>query len=246
MTQVTPSDSTTQSFSTFEYACKCDPHKRRLVSDLYALLLLHTTSSPHLLQTNGSKDLDLQTDAINWAQIWQATKSASPNIESLETNYKVLTRWYLVPARISKFLPQYPSHCFRECNASGTHIHIWWECPKACIFWSEVFQILSTMFNATLPSDQTVALLNSKPQALTHCQFKLLLFVTTAGKQSIAKAWNLTSLSILSVKQRVTQAMIHAKTEAIFLDKVSKFKKLWNPWINHGLPPGFDCLLIKL
>lgn len=47
-------------------------------------------------------DLNLQADAIDWAQIWKATKSASLNIITLKINYKVLTRWYLVTAGISK------------------------------------------------------------------------------------------------------------------------------------------------
>lgn len=163
---------------------------------------------------------------------------------SLETNYKVLTRWYLVPTRISKFFPQYPSHYFRGCTVPGSHVHIWWECPKVSSFWSEIFKILSTMFKVSLTPDPTVALLNSKPQTITHRQFKLLLFVTTAAKQTIANAWKLNTLCIMSVKQRVTQSMIHAKTEAILFDKISKFESLWKPWINHYLHPGLDSSLL--
>lgn len=44
------------------------------------------------------------------------------------------------------------------------------------------------MFSITLPPDPAVALLNSKPHHITHRQFKLLLFVTMAAKQIIAKA----------------------------------------------------------
>lgn len=97
------------------------------------------------------------------------------------------------------------------------------------------------MFDSTLLPDPTVALLNNKPQNLTHFQYKLQLYVTTAAKQSIAKAWKSSTLCIVLVKHRVTQAMIHAKTEAILLDKLSKFESLWLPWINHHSPPGFDC-----
>lgn len=166
---------------------------------------------PHLTRTKNKWDTNLhfQLEELNWAQIWQATKSATPKIVALETNYKVLTRWYLVPARISKFCPQYSAHCFRGCTAPGeTYVHIWWECPIVSSFWLEVFQILSTMFSITLPSDPAVALLNSKPHHITHCQFKLPLFITTTAKQTIAKAWKSALLSILSVKRRVTQAMI--------------------------------------
>lgn len=100
------------------------------------------------------------------------------------------------------------------------------------------------MFKITLLPDPTVAILNNKPQTLTHCQFKLLLLVTTAAKLTIAKVWKSTILCIVSDKHRVTQAMIHTKTETILLAKLSKFEALWLPWIEHYLPPGLDCSLL--
>lgn len=100
------------------------------------------------------------------------------------------------------------------------------------------------MFKFITPPDPTVALLNNKPQTLTQCQFTLLSYITMAAKQSIAKSWKSKTLCIVLVKHRITQAMIHAKTEAILLDKLSKFKSLWHPWIDHHLPPGFDCTLL--
>lgn len=46
-----------------------------------------------------------------------------------------------------------------------------------------------------------------------------------AAKQSIVKAWKSNTLCVVSVKQRVTQAMIHAKMEANILDNFAKFEK---------------------
>lgn len=91
-------------------------------------------------------DLHLQPKDLNWVQIWQAT----PNIVGLETNYKVLTRWYLVPAKIAKVSPQYSSHCFHGSNTTGTQAHTWWECPIVSSFWMEVFKIISTLFSTPL------------------------------------------------------------------------------------------------
>lgn len=100
------------------------------------------------------------------------------------------------------------------------------------------------MFETTLQLDTTVALLNNKPHNITQRQFKLLLYVTTAAKQSITKAVKSTTLCVVSVKQHVTQAMIHAKMEAIILYKLSKFEILWLPWITHHLPPDLDGSLL--
>lgn len=79
------------------------------------------------------------------------------------------------------------------------------------------------MFNTTLIPDPTVALLNSKPQTITQRQFQLLLYVTTEAKQAIAQAWKTPTLCVMTAKHCVTQAMIHAKTETIYLNKIPKF-----------------------
>lgn len=196
---------TSPGFTIFELACKCDPHRSGLMSDLYAQLLSHITSSPPTYTNKWEMDLHLQSEDINWTHIWQATKSASPIIVALETNYKVLTRWYLVPDRIHKFSSQYPSHCFRGCSALGTHVHIWWECNIVRSFWSEVFDVLSTMFKVLLLPKPTTTLLNSKLNALSHRQLKRIFFVTTAAKPNIAKMWKSDSLCVFTVKHRVTQ-----------------------------------------
>lgn len=49
----------------------------------------HHLYPPQTYTTKWEKDLQLQSEDINWTQIWQATKSAFPNIVALETNYKV-------------------------------------------------------------------------------------------------------------------------------------------------------------
>lgn len=75
-------------------------------------------------------------------------------------------------------------------NASelGTHANIGWDSPIVRTSRSDVFGITLTLFDTSLTLDPTVALLNHNPMALTHHQFKCLLFVTTAAKQTITKA----------------------------------------------------------
>lgn len=64
--------------------------------------------------------------------------SGKQNVVASETNYKVLLCWYLVPARISKYLPSHPPICFYGCTDRGTHLHLF--CPsrrdhRACSFY---------------------------------------------------------------------------------------------------------------
>ena len=51
--------------------------------------------------TKWAQDMARVFDTKEWSKIWLATKSSSPNCFAVETNYKVLARWYMVPARIA-------------------------------------------------------------------------------------------------------------------------------------------------
>lgn len=104
--------------------------------------------------------------------------------------------------------------------------------------------MISTLFAVTISPDPSIALLNLKPANLTRNQFKLLLQVTTAAKQTIAKAWKSPNLAISETKHRINQAMIHAKTDAIAQDKICNFQKIWLPWVTHFLPSNFDDSLL--
>lgn len=88
--------------------------------------------------------------------------------------------------------------------------------------------------------DPATALLNLKPAELSHNQFRLLIQLTTAAKQTIAKAWKTQTLVVAEAKHRMNKALIFGKMTAIETNKVMKFKKVWNPWVKHHLPPDFD------
>lgn len=230
--------------SLFEGICNSDPHAPGLISLLYA----HLTSPPNNLPpytAQWSADLALHLDTEDWSDIWSNTKISSQNIIAQEANYKVLMRWYLVPARIAKFLPNYPANCFRGCNEQGTHAHIWWSCSIAQEFWAAIFQIASTLFQHPIEPDPAIALLNLIPSDFTRSQTRLLLQLTTAAKQTIARAWKTPKLSLAEAKNRVTQAMIHSKIEATILDRIPQHLKIWNPWTEHFLPPDFDKNLLN-
>lgn len=58
------------------------------------------------------------------------------------------------------------------------------------------------------------------------------------AKQTIAKAWRTPYLSVTEMKNRVTQAMFNVKREAVYLDTIRKYEKLWYPCVTHFLPPN--------
>lgn len=158
----------------------------------------------------------------------------------MEANYKVLIRWCLVNSRVAKYVPTYSALCFRGCSDLGTHLHIRWTCPIAQTFWRGIFELAPRMFDLKLQLNPTTALLNLKPECLTHTQFKLFIQLLTAAKQMVAKAWKSPSLVIAETKHRMHNSMIYAKMVAIERDQIPKFEKLWHPWIKHHLSSTFN------
>ena len=155
-------------------------------------------------------------------------------------NYKVLTRWYLVPDRIAKYVPSYSGQCFRGCTTAGTYFHTWWTCPKAQKFWKKTFEIANILTKLKIPPDPKLALLNLKPSNLLHAQFKLLTQLFTAAKQTIAKAWKTPNLSVTETKTRMNTAMSHTKMEALDTDTIARFENIWYPWTQYTAPGNFN------
>lgn len=226
--------------SQFERICIKNPHSRGLISSLYSQLLNNPDVDTPNYVRKWETDLGRTLNQSEWSEIWSVTKSFSANIIAIESSYKVLSRWYLVPARIAKFTPNYPAFCFRGCTEIGTHVHIWWNCSIATVFWKEIFSLASKMFEIDITPDPVIAILNLKPACLTRKQFKLFLQLLNAAKQTIAKAWKTTTLNLVEVKHRMNNALLHAKMEAMDCDKFSTFISIWDPWIKHGLSPGFE------
>lgn len=192
--------------------------------------MVHTNhNQPQYIQ-KWEKDLKRKLDNSEWNQIWSSTKAASPNILALEASYKVLTRWYLVPARVAKYLPNDSAQCFRGRSELGTLFHIWWLCPKAQIYWKEIFNITSKLFDKIIPFDPAIALINLKPENITHAQFKLLIQFFTAAKQTLERAWRSSNLIVKEALDKMNNTMTHPKMIAIDMDTIPKFERTWQPW----------------
>lgn len=129
--------------SQFECICQSDPHFRGLISLLYRHINITSNETLPSYTVKWSQDMDRTFDIEEWSNIWLATKTSSPNCFALEINFNVLARWYLVPARIAKFVPSYSGSCFRGCPTPGTHFHIWWLCLIAQEFWKKIFGMAS-------------------------------------------------------------------------------------------------------
>lgn len=90
--------------------------------------------------------------------------------------------------------------------------------------------MLSTLFDKMLLSDRSVAVLNLKTTSLSQRQFKLLLQITTATKQTIAKSWKTATLCVLVIKTRSRKLWFMWKLRLSFLTELLNMK----PFGPHG------------
>ena len=137
-------------------------------------------------------------------------------------------------------MKNYSAQCFRGCSDTGTYHHIWWSCPKALTFWTEIFNIASILTKKKIPLDLKTALLNLKPDNITHMHFKLLSQLFTAEKQTLAKAWKSPNLIVNEVKEIMNNSMTYAKMTAIDTDMITEFERIWKPWITYAMPISFN------
>lgn len=86
-------------------------------------------------------------------------KSCSQNVVAMEASYKVLSRWYLVPAWVNKFVSTHSPTCYRVCGETSMNLHIWWTCPLVHTFWTEMFGIISTLCGTSLSHEPIIAFL---------------------------------------------------------------------------------------
>lgn len=172
------------------------------------------------------RHLGCNFDIVEYTKIWSATKSSFPYVVEVEANYKVLARWYLVLARIVKYVPGYSNNCFHGCVAQA----------PTCIYggivqwyknlWKAIFALALEIFESPIQPDPSITLLNLNPLTLTHSQFKIFVPRLTAAKQTVARAWNSSSLLVAEAKHRIDLALIWAKIETNHKNKFRQFDRI--------------------
>lgn len=219
----------------FEHSCQHCPGARGTISMIYSLLTAGNNSTSLSYTLKWERDLS-PIDLADWSKAWSSIAKCSFNTATLEAAYKVLLRWYWVPARIAKSNPSYNDRCFRGCGQRGDELHTWWSCPRLIGFWSRVFGLLSSLFHAPFRKDPKFALLHCPLPGLFSHQQKLATYLFIAAKRTIARAWKKPSVSFAEVKNSLTTLMIHEKMSSILHDSHAKFLKVWAPWWSYTLP----------
>lgn len=62
------------------------------------------------------RDLGEDVEIEYWFQIWETNALCFINTTAVESNYKLLMQWYMVPQRSAKFAPTSSANCFCSCQ----------------------------------------------------------------------------------------------------------------------------------
>lgn len=148
-----------------------------------------------------------------------------------------MTRWYLVPTRITKFYPHSSPLCFRGCGHIGSLLHTFWECPKIREFWNGIFYLIRKTTGFAVQQSPTIALLNDNIPKVPKLSRSLIHFILLGAKITLAYAWKKPSVSLRQAKQKISWIMTQEVASRI-LDTSDKFRPIWEPWARFlGIPP---------
>ncbi|CAI9549976.1 unnamed protein product, partial [Staurois parvus] len=80
------------------------------------------------------------------------------NMNTVEINFKCLTRWYFTLSVAQKQREEISPLCWRGCGGRGTMAHIWWECLQIQGYWQDIIQYIQEILGITIQKDMWVCL----------------------------------------------------------------------------------------
>lgn len=160
------------------------------ISICYHLLCAKTWSQPSSFQKAWQKDCYLDLIDGVWPQIWSSSLFRSQSLTIKVQFTKLLTRWYIIPWKLSLFFPKATSQCQKGCGQVGTLIHCFWTWPHIQKFWSQIIYQIAKITAVSLPLNPSLILLDYWPSQLaTHSDRDLIANMLTVAKCPIVSYW---------------------------------------------------------
>lgn len=169
-----------------------DPAKdpRGVVSVIYNSLLRSVYKPLKILAT---WDLELSWLGFHpdWETVWSNLGLTSKNLSHVLIHFKTIHRFYYTPYKRyrMKLLPN-PYCSFCNTDASGTFLHMFWDCPMIQPFWKYVIVMLHDLTGLYLDLDPCLLLLNDDSKYQFSLGDKRVLMAGfTAAKKAILQQW---------------------------------------------------------
>ncbi len=128
-------------------------------------------------------DLNL---SVNWERVWSNLSLTSKNLAHRLIHFKVIHRAYITPCKRFKMKLQPNFNCHICNTASGTFLHMFWECPIVIDLWTHVDLVLSSLLQIYWFANPSLCLLNDDSGLCISLIQKRMLFAGfTAAKKTI-------------------------------------------------------------
>lgn len=148
-----------------------------------------------------------------------------------ESNYNILTRWYLTPSRLHLMFPNTSNICWRCRKEVGTILHMFWSCSKLTDFWSKVRSISQKFTDFQIPNDPAFFLLHISSIPLKTYKKSILRHLINAAKACIPMLWKQQTQPTTSMWLQKVEDI--NKMEDLILtaqNRQASYTKTWTLW----------------
>lgn len=209
---------------------------RRLISEIYSMILAHTTAPRTPGQVRWEIELGRPLTAKEWEQAHYRAHHTAHSTSGMETAFKVLAYWYYTPARVYAWKASRSDLCWRGCGATGTLTHLLWRCPKLVRYWAEVLNDIDSTFKITLPRTPETILLGlpqAKHYPLKSLRGRQIALALLAARQVLLAKWGTNTDPIHSDWiYRLWQLLAMEHLSLGVEGKGSTFQELWEPFLH--------------
>lgn len=216
-----------------DYVCHplSPPHA---ISVLYELLQSSQEEEKLGFIREWEKDLNHTFTESQLEHLFRLTHTSTVDTKMQENSYKVLTRWYRVPTKLTKIYPSLSAACWRECGLRGSFLHIWWECPKLRPFWLDIHTQIKLILDVELPDSPLESLLHFPTIPLGQYRKSILPHLLNAARRLIPIHWKKPQIPTRAEWIGLVDNIMAAEEwMAKCKDKYEKFYSIWATWMHY-------------
>lgn len=203
------------------------------ISIIYSTLQEKNTFNKSKPFTDWETDTHEQFSDQQWTQALKTVHKATRCTSLWELTNKITLRWYLTPLKLAKFQTNSSALCWRQCNHTGTLLHILWHCPIITNLWKEVTHLIQDIghFNITLTPQ--LAILNMIPDTIPHAFKTILTHILLATRLLLTRNWK--THNVPTILEVITLVHSHYTYELIGTRGSASHHKIqanWSQWKN--------------